>query len=496
MRRCARRLVHVHDRRRTPVTRPRPTGPSPCARRSCGCASSWATCRRGSPRSASRSASRSTACRRSLAQCWPPRIDEFGKYPMNKGLDEFCAAAAAWLGRRFALPRPVDPATEVLVLNGSREGLFLAGIAAERWAKGRAGRPAILMPNPFYGAYEAGAVAAHAEPVYPAGDRRRPASCPTSIRCPTSCSRARSPSISPRPPTRRARSRARTISRGSPRSRAVTASSCSATSAIPKSTRRRRRPACSSMPGATSRTWSCSSRCRSARTCPACASASSPATASSSPASSNCATSRRRRCRCRRSASRSRPMRTRRMSRRAGALYVQKFDLADQILGDRYGYRRPAGGFLLWLDVSAHGGDEAVTLRLWTRSRPARHPRQLSRARTGRRLQSRRGLYPRRHRAGPRHHGRGAASPRRGAGLRIAHVGHRPRFRQPQSLRQPARGAAAAHARTGRRCADRAGDAAGRRARARGRCRIPRSAMPPMRRCATCSASPAPSSPT
>src|SRR5436190_1837853 len=46
-------------------------------------------------------------------------------------------------------------------------------------------------------------------------------------------------------------------------------------------------------------------------------------------------------------------------------LYAQKFDLADQIIGDRYGYRRPAGGFFLWLDVSAHGSDEAVTLRLW-----------------------------------------------------------------------------------------------------------------------------------
>src|SRR5262249_46781485 len=46
-------------------------------------------------------------------------------------------------------------------------------------------------------------------------------------------------------------------------------------------------------------------------------------------------------------------------------LYAQKFDLADQIIGDRYGYKRPAGGFFLWLDVSAHGGDEAVTLRLW-----------------------------------------------------------------------------------------------------------------------------------
>ncbi len=46
-------------------------------------------------------------------------------------------------------------------------------------------------------------------------------------------------------------------------------------------------------------------------------------------------------------------------------LYAQKFNLADQIIGDRYGYRRPAGGFFLWLDVSAQGGDEAVALRLW-----------------------------------------------------------------------------------------------------------------------------------
>jgi aspartate/methionine/tyrosine aminotransferase len=46
-------------------------------------------------------------------------------------------------------------------------------------------------------------------------------------------------------------------------------------------------------------------------------------------------------------------------------LYALKFDLADQIIGNRYGHKRPAGGFFLWLDVSAHGGDEAVALRLW-----------------------------------------------------------------------------------------------------------------------------------
>ena len=82
-------------------------------------------------------------------------------------------------------------------------------------------------------------------------------------------------------------------------------------------------------------------------------------------------------------------------------LYAQKFDLADQIIGDRYGYKRPAGGFFLWLDVSAHGGDEAVTLRLWREAGLRVIPGQLSRARAGRRQQSRRGLHPRRHGAGP-----------------------------------------------------------------------------------------------
>jgi aspartate/methionine/tyrosine aminotransferase len=46
-------------------------------------------------------------------------------------------------------------------------------------------------------------------------------------------------------------------------------------------------------------------------------------------------------------------------------LYRIKFDIADQILGSRYGYRRPDGGFCVWLDVSARGGDEAATVRLY-----------------------------------------------------------------------------------------------------------------------------------
>ena len=66
-------------------------------------------------------------------------IDEFGRYPMNKGLDAFGEAVAKWLNRRYALERPVDPSTEVLVLNGTREGLFLAALAAKNWVKPRAG---------------------------------------------------------------------------------------------------------------------------------------------------------------------------------------------------------------------------------------------------------------------------------------------------------------------------------------------------------------------
>src|SRR4051794_14866892 len=48
-------------------------------------------------------------------------IAEFGRYPLAKGIDPFRQVAAKWLSNRFRLPRAIDPETEVLVLNGSRE---------------------------------------------------------------------------------------------------------------------------------------------------------------------------------------------------------------------------------------------------------------------------------------------------------------------------------------------------------------------------------------
>ena len=93
-------------------------------------------------------------------------IADFGRYPLAKGIEPFRRAAANWLSTRFDLPRPVDPESEILVLNGSREGLFFAAITAARYVGPRKGKPAILMPNPFYPAYGAGARAAGCELIY------------------------------------------------------------------------------------------------------------------------------------------------------------------------------------------------------------------------------------------------------------------------------------------------------------------------------------------
>ncbi|CCE05377.1 putative aminotransferase (aatC) [Bradyrhizobium sp. STM 3843] len=93
-------------------------------------------------------------------------IAAFGRYPAAKGIEPFRSAASQWLSRRFVLPRPLDPESEVLVLNGSREGLFFAAHAALRHVGPRRGRPAILMPNPFYPVYGVGARTAGCEPIY------------------------------------------------------------------------------------------------------------------------------------------------------------------------------------------------------------------------------------------------------------------------------------------------------------------------------------------
>lgn len=87
----------------------------------------------------------------------------FGKYPPNEGAPELRAAMADWVGRRYGAK--VDPETEIMALNGTREGLFNSCIALSPEEK-RGQRPVVLLPNPFYQCYAVAALAAGAEPVY------------------------------------------------------------------------------------------------------------------------------------------------------------------------------------------------------------------------------------------------------------------------------------------------------------------------------------------
>jgi aspartate/methionine/tyrosine aminotransferase len=93
-------------------------------------------------------------------------LREFGRYPPIKGIPPLREAITAWIGRRYPrLEGRLDAETQVLPLNGSREGLF-SSIFPARARKPSAERPVVLIPNPFYQAYGAAAAASGAEPVF------------------------------------------------------------------------------------------------------------------------------------------------------------------------------------------------------------------------------------------------------------------------------------------------------------------------------------------
>ncbi len=92
---------------------------------------------------------------------------EFGEYPPINGTAAWRAAAAGWLQRRFGVT--ADPERELLPLNGTREGLFLAPFIVTPEAKA-GGRPVILLPNPFYQCYAAAILSCGAEPVFVRAD--------------------------------------------------------------------------------------------------------------------------------------------------------------------------------------------------------------------------------------------------------------------------------------------------------------------------------------
>lgn len=87
----------------------------------------------------------------------------FGRYPPNDGTPGLRAAYADWLHRRYDVRK--DPGTEVMPLNGTREGLYNFAMALSPGKKGGE-RPAILIPNPFYQVYAVASMSVGAEPVY------------------------------------------------------------------------------------------------------------------------------------------------------------------------------------------------------------------------------------------------------------------------------------------------------------------------------------------
>jgi aspartate/methionine/tyrosine aminotransferase len=90
---------------------------------------------------------------------------EFAKYPPIRGSDHLRRAIADWLMRRYEIKGGIDPAREIHPINGSREGLFFAILPA-LGRKRVAGRPVVLLPNPYYQAYIGAALATNSEPVY------------------------------------------------------------------------------------------------------------------------------------------------------------------------------------------------------------------------------------------------------------------------------------------------------------------------------------------
>jgi N-succinyldiaminopimelate aminotransferase len=290
---------------------------------------------------------------------------EFGRYPIARGIAPFREAVATWLGKRFDLPRPIDPETEVLVLSGSREGLFFAAIAAVRFVGPRKGTPAILLPNPFYPAYAAGTDAAGCERVLlpttpengflPDLDALDEATLARTVAFYLASPANPQGAVASPAYFRRLKQLAdrygfmvlsdecysEIYTRTAPGSMLEYAGPDYANVAVFQSLSKR-----SNLPGmrvgfaAGDKTFLArfhELRNVAAPTVPV-------------------------------------PLQHVAVAAYGDEAHVEdnreryriKFDLADQILGSRFGYTRPAGGFCLWLDVSAHGGDEAVTVKLFT----------------------------------------------------------------------------------------------------------------------------------
>ena len=89
-------------------------------------------------------------------------------YPATLGTPQLRASFTGWVQTRYGLT--LDPATQVLPVNGSREALFAF---AQTVIDPTKDRPVVVCPNPFYQIYEGAALLAGAEPFYAPSDPAR-----------------------------------------------------------------------------------------------------------------------------------------------------------------------------------------------------------------------------------------------------------------------------------------------------------------------------------
>lgn len=286
----------------------------------------------------------------------------FGKYPPINGTDNLRDAIAAWLGRRYGLEGAIDPARHIAPLSGTREGLFYAAafLLPERY------KPVVLLPNPYYPVYAAAALNAGAEPVFMPCSRETGFLPDLSWLTPELMSRTAgmyvcSPSnpqgavaspeyleqlirlarahgfillmdecyseiYSDAPPAGILEVAARTGSYAnilafhslSKRSNlpGLRSGFCAGDEQLISQLLRLRNVAGPQMPlplqAAAAAAWCDEAHVEANR-----------------------------------------------------HLYRAKFDAADEIIGERFGYSRPGGGFFVWLNMSSHGGGEAAALMLW-----------------------------------------------------------------------------------------------------------------------------------
>ena len=95
-------------------------------------------------------------------------------YPATAGESGLRETFTRWLKKRYGLD--VDPANQVLPVNGSREALFALTqtiVNATPGATSDAGPPLVVCPNPFYQIYEGAALLAGAQPYFVASDPTR-----------------------------------------------------------------------------------------------------------------------------------------------------------------------------------------------------------------------------------------------------------------------------------------------------------------------------------